>query len=76
MAAGNRVTGFASRRERRQDARRRLLDEHVPDRRCPSCGKTKLRSGQWVAVEIHLGSSRAVVCRSCAMRSGRWKKGR
>ena len=63
--------------KRTRHARRQaLLDEHVPERRCPICGETKLRSRQWVVLDERMtavierctGTKATCVCKGCKMR--------
>lgn len=63
--------------KRTRHARRQaLLDEHVPERTCPTCGETKTRSRQWVVLDARqssviervTGVTAKCVCKGCKMR--------
>lgn len=45
----------------RRRRRRKVLDELVPDRKCPCCGETRIGPGEWM---VRLDGA-IVVCRSC-----------
>ena len=38
-------------REWRKNKRAEMLDLRVPDRRCPCCGRVKVKSRQWVVLD-------------------------
>lgn len=64
------------RTERRHRVRGGLLDERVPERTCPQCGRVVVASRSWVLLELHVryswlcADARRVlaVCRSCYWR--------
>jgi hypothetical protein len=59
-----------TRKERVARLRQRALDVACPDRRCPRCGRTKIRSRQWV-LDFAPGSwtlTRPPLCRACFVR--------
>lgn len=48
----------------RRKRRRKILDELVPDRKCPCCGETRIGPGEWM---VRMDGV-VVLCRSCYAR--------
>jgi DNA-binding transcriptional regulator YiaG len=51
-------------KEMRSGERRRILDQLVPKRYCPECGRLKINSASWVISKDHTKA----ICRSCFQR--------
>lgn len=51
-------------KNKRRRSRRKILDELVPDRKCPLCGETRIGPGEWMVRTTNI----KILCRSCYTR--------